>query len=74
MANCMSNMKRVNLYGVGMKHKQTDEKITLQVWASNNDEATHQCNFLFDYDGEYRWTGTGPIYKDNQIVSKMVKL
>ena len=65
-------MKKVNLYSVGMQHIKTGEKINLEVWATNVDEATHKCNFLFNYDGEYRWTGSGPVYENNQLVSKMI--
>lgn len=65
-------MKKVNLYSVGMRHIKTGEKVNLEVWAENVDEATHKCNFLFNYNGEYHWTGSGPVYKDNQLVSKMI--
>lgn len=67
-------MKKVNLYRVGMVHKKTNEKVSLQVWAGHVDEATHKCNFLFGPDGQYRWTGSGPVHDENgKIPSKEVK-
>lgn len=67
-------MKKVNLYRVSMIHQKTNEKISLEVWAENVDEATHKCNFLFNYEGQYRWTGSGPVHDENgKIPSKEVK-
>ncbi len=67
-------MKNLNLYRVGMVHQQTNEKVYLEVWAENVDEATNKCNFLFDYEGQYRWTGSGPVHGGNGgIPSKEVK-
>lgn len=64
-------MKKVNLYRVNMIHQKTNEKIALEVWAGNVDEATHKCNFLFGFEGQYRWTGSGPIYDESgEIPSK----
>lgn len=66
-------MKKVNLYRVNMIHKRTDEKVSLEVWAENVDKATNKCNFLFDYDGQYRWTGSGPVHDESgKIPSKEV--
>ena len=31
-----------HLYSVGLEHKKTGERIDLQVWARNTDEATHK--------------------------------
>lgn len=67
-------MKKVCLYRVSIKHIITNEKISLEVWAENVDDATHKCNFLFDYEGQYRWTGIGPVYgKDGEIITKSIK-
>lgn len=58
-------MKKVKLYDVFMQHRITKEKVKLQVWAENVNDATNKCNFLFDYNGEYRWIGSGPFYDQN---------
>ena len=31
-----------HLYSIGLEHKKTEERIDLQVWAKNTDEATHK--------------------------------
>ena len=62
------------LFSVSMRHKKTDEKISLYVWASNVDEATHKLNFLFDAHGEYRWIGSGPEYGDDgEVIRREAK-
>lgn len=53
------------LYEVGIKHKETDQKINLQVWAKNVNEATWGLRGLIGPYTEYVWTGSGPIYDDN---------
>lgn len=61
------------LYRVGMKHKKTGEKIDLFVWAENVDEATHKVtNAIGGYRGEYSWTGSGPEYKNNELVTREI--
>lgn len=63
-----------HLYSIGLKHKKTGERIDLQVWAKNTDEATHKLTgILIGYDCPYRWTGTGPVYENNKIVTRKVK-
>lgn len=65
--------KKVNLYSVGMEHKETGEKIHLEVWAEDVDKATDECCFLFGYDAQYRWTGSGPVCDENgEIQSKQI--
>ena len=65
-------MKQI-LYGVGMKHKATGEKLDLMVWAENVDEATHKVTgAIGGYRGEYAWTGSGPIYENNQLVTREI--
>jgi len=67
-------MKNLNLYRVSMIHTKTNAKISLEVWAENVDEATNKCNFLFDYEGQYRWTGSGPVHDENgKIPTKEIK-
>lgn len=62
------------LYQVGMKDKRTGEKIDLRIWAQNVDEATHKVTHaLFGAYGEYRWTGSGPLYENNKIIEREVK-
>ena len=61
------------LYQVNMMHKATDELIRLFVWASNGDEATHKVtSALGGYNGSYAWHGTGPVYENNSIVSRVI--
>lgn len=68
------NMKTVNLYRVSMIHQRTNEKVSLEVWADNVDEATNKCNFLFDCEGQYRWAGSGPVHDERgKIPSKEIK-
>lgn len=63
-----------HLYQVGMKDKRTGEKIELRIWAKNTDEATHKVTTaLFGANGEYSWTGSGPVYKNNELVSREAK-
>lgn len=64
-------MKKANLYRVNMVHQKTNEEVSLEVLAGNVDEATHKCNFLFNYGGQYRWAGSGPVHDENgEIPSK----
>ncbi len=48
-----------------MQNTRTGEKINLEVTGATNEEATHKCNSLFGYNGDYRWTGTGPLYESS---------
>ncbi len=60
-----------HLYSVGIRHKKTGVKSSLFVWAKNADEATHKLTgTLIGYDCEYAWTGSGPVYKNNKIVTR----
>lgn len=61
------------LYNVGMKHKKTGQKIDLMVWAENVDEATHKVTgAIGGYRGEYSWTGSGPEYENNELVTREI--
>ena len=62
------------LFSVGIQHKKTGERISLQVWAENVDKATAHLvhGSLIGPDAEYRWTGSGPIYENNEIVTSEV--
>lgn len=63
-----------HLYSVGLKHKETGERIELQVWAKSTDEATGKLvGTLIGCDCPYLWTGSGPIYKNNMIVTRKAK-
>ncbi len=60
-----------HLYEVGLKDKRTGEKLNLRIWAENTDVATHKItNALFGINGEYQWTGSGPLYEKNQLISR----
>ena len=66
--------KKVNLYYVNLIHRKTGEKVELHVWAEHTGEATHKCASLYDpYTGEYQWMGSGPIYENNKLVSKVIE-
>jgi len=59
------------LYSVGIKHKETGEKINLEVWAETNEQATAKLlNSVIGIDKQYAWTGTGPVYKDNKTIER----
>lgn len=63
-----------HLYSVGLEHKKTGERIDLQVWARNTDEATHKLTgVLIGYTCPYRWTGSGPDYENNRIITREMK-
>ena len=62
-----------HLYTVSVQDKKTNEKLKLQVWARNTDEATQTLTgSLIGYNCQYRWTGTSPVYEDNKIVTRKV--
>ena len=66
--------KREILYSVGIQHVETGERINLEVWAENVDKATYGLRGIIAYKTQYRWTGTGPLYKDNDVISRMVEV
>lgn len=58
-------------WSVGLRHKATREKLNVTVWASKNEDATHKlCGVLIGPECEYEWTGTGPVYENNQRVER----
>lgn len=62
-----------HLYTVSVQDKKTNEKLKLQVWARNTDEATQKLTgSLIGYHCQYCWTGTNPVYADNKIVTRTV--
>ena len=66
-------MQQEHLYTVSVQDKKTNEKLKLQVWARNTDEATQKLTgSLIGYHCQYRWTGTCPVYEDNKIVTRKV--
>ena len=63
-----------HLYTVSVQDKKTKEKLKLQVWARNTDEATQKLTgSLIGYHCQYRWIGTSPVYEDNKIVTRKVE-
>lgn len=61
------------LFSVGIQHIKTGEKINLEVWAKNVHEATHGLRGVIDWNTQYRWTGSGPVYDDNgKIITREV--
>lgn len=62
------------LYSIGMKDSRTGEKIHLRVWGKNVDDATNKItSALLGYRGEYVWTGSGPLYENNEVISRDAK-
>ena len=58
-------------WSVGLRHKTTGTRLDVHVWAPTNDEATHKlCGVLIGPECAYEWTGTGPIYENNQRVER----
>lgn len=67
-------MAKEHLYSVGIQNKNTRERQKLLVWAKNTDEATHKLTgSLIGYDCPYNWTGTSPVYEENQLVTREAK-
>lgn len=60
------------LFSVGIQHIKTGERINLEVWAKNVHEATHELHGVIGPYTQYRWTGSGPVYKDNKIVTREI--
>ena len=61
------------LYGVGIRHKESGEKITVEVWGKSPEDATAKLlNSLIGIDKRYAWTGTGPVYKNNKTIEREV--
>lgn len=59
------------LFSVGIKDKRTGEKTNLRIWAKNVDEATSKiCGVLLGFDTEYAWTGSGPVYGNNEVITR----
>ena len=56
-----------------MIDRLTGEKTNLKVFADNADAATRKATNigLFGIDGPYIWTGTGPLYKNNKLISDL---
>ena len=63
-----------HLYSVGLEYKKTGERMDLQVWAKNTDEAPHKLTgVLIGYTCPYRWTGSVPIYENNRIITREIR-
>lgn len=61
-------------YQVSIRHKVTGERLTLEVWAENTDAATYKLTgTLIGPECEYIWTGSGPIYENNQLIRREKK-
>lgn len=53
------------LFTVSIQHIKTGEKIKLEVWAKNVDEATLGLRGVISWNTQYRWKGSGPVYDDH---------
>ena len=61
-------------YQVSIRHKVTGERLTLEVWAEDTDAATRKLTgTLIGPECEYIWTGSGPIYENNQLIRREKK-
>ena len=47
------------LFHVGIQHIKTGERINLEVWAKNVNEATMGLEGVISWNTQYRWTGSG---------------
>ena len=64
-------MSKEHLYQVCLMHKKTGERLNLQVWAQNSDEATHKLTgSLIGYHCQYDWRGTSVLYDNNLPISQ----
>ena len=62
------------LYSVGVKNKRTGETLNLEVWGESNMQATGKLlGSLIGIDKPYAWTGTNPIYVNNEVVQREVE-
>ena len=57
-------------WSVGLRHKATGEKLNLIVWAPTNADANRKLRGVYGPYCEYAWTGTGPVYENNQHVKR----
>lgn len=61
------------LFSVGIQHIKTGERINLEVWAKNVHEATHGLRGVIDWNTQYRWTGSGPVYDNSgKVITREV--
>lgn len=59
------------LYQVNFRNKETGEQMHLNVWAESADAATYKLTgTLIGFGCEYAWVSTGPLYKNNQLISR----
>lgn len=62
------------LYRVGIKNKRTGERLNVEVWGESNEKASFKLlNSLIGIDKPYAWTGTDPVYIDNNLVQREVE-
>lgn len=61
---------REQLFAVSMNDR-SGEKVKLMVWAANVSEATTKVvRAIGGPNGEYAWTGSGPVYENNEVVTR----
>lgn len=66
-------MKEI-LFLVGIKDKETGEKLDLKIWAENVDRATAKTlGVMGGTNAQYTWTGTSPMYKNNEVITRFTK-
>ena len=60
------------LYNIILRHKRTDEEISVQVWGMNEDRATDKIvSVLCGVYGEYEWVATEPVRNiNNELVAR----
>jgi len=60
------------LFNIYLRHKGTNEEISVQVWGMNEDRATDKIvSVLCGAYGEYEWTDTKPVRDiNNELVTR----
>ena len=57
-----------------MRQKSSGERLKREVWAEDVDAATRKLiGTLIGPECEYIWTGSGPIYENNQLIRREKK-
>lgn len=63
------------LFSVGLRHKVTLEKLDVMIWAPDVETATYKLvGSLIGSKCEYTWTGSGPVYKDNHVIERLMEV
>lgn len=64
---------REHMYEVVIRDKRTGENLNLRVWARTENDAPMSVALL-GINREYSWLSTEPIYENNQLITREIKL